>query len=43
MRGRETAARSDVGLWTAADRAAGAVHRSWRLIVAVGAALGEAR
>jgi len=40
--GRETDARADAGRWTAADRAAGAGHWSWRLTPSVPVALGEA-
>jgi hypothetical protein len=43
MRGREADARADAGQWTAADRAAGAVHWSCGLVLAVPVALGEAR
>jgi hypothetical protein len=42
MRGPETDARVDAGLWTAADRAAGAGRWSCGLVPVVGVALGEA-
>jgi hypothetical protein len=42
MGARETDARAGAGRWTATDRAAGAVHWSWRLILPVRVALGDA-